>query len=188
MNLSAINGLDFFVIAVIIWGAAAGFYRGLFRQTGSLLVLYVATALASQYYRPLARWILGSSARMAAGSTVLIFLATVILTYFFIGLILSDLLRTYGSPRPLSLKGLLELGGMAIGFVQASLVTGLALVLLSFAVSAPWSEWESVRQILLDGLDHSALASLLTNYLSQTAITLLPWLPAGLPPILVSSL
>jgi hypothetical protein len=86
------------------------------------------------------------------------------------------------------LKGLLELGGMAIGFVQASLATGLALVLLSFAVSAPWSEWESVRQTLLDGLDHSALASLLTNYLSQAAITLLPWLPAGLPPILVSSL
>ena len=188
MNLSVINGIDFFVAAVIIWGVTAGFYRGLFRQAGSLVVLYIATVLASQYYRPLAQWILGPSARVAVGSSALIFLATVIFAHFFLSLILSDLLRTYGSPRPLSLKGLLELGGMALGFVQASLGTGLALILLSSAVSVPWLEWESVRQILLDGLERSALASPLINYLSRTAVTLLPWLPAGLPPLLVSSL
>jgi len=188
MNLSAINGVDFFVVAVVLWGAAVGFYLGLFRQIGSLIVLYFATVLASQYYRPLTRWIVGPSGRAAPGVSALIFLAIGTLVYVLLSLILSDLLRTYARERPLPLKGLTELGGMALGFVQASLGAGLALALLSFAASAPWAEWEPVRRTLLAGLHQSVLAYPFTAYLSRTAVALLPWLPAGLPPLLITPL
>ncbi|MFZ5915445.1 MAG: CvpA family protein [Chloroflexota bacterium] len=188
MDIGVVNGIDFLVIAIMAWGAIAGFFRGLFRQACNLTVLYLATILASQYYRPLARWVVGPSRLLTVQDYVLTFLGILAVTGVFLGLIALDVLRTYGSQRPLALKGLSELGGMALGFVQASLGVGLLMVLLSFAVGDSWWEWDAARQMLLGQMQDSALASLFRHYLSQTAITLLPWLPAGLPPVLISSL
>lgn len=188
MNAPGINGIDFLVIAVMVWGATAGFFRGVFRQAFSLVVLYLATTLASQYYRPITRWLTGISNSAQTGHYVLTFLIILVCAYVLLGLIASDILRTYGTERPLSLKGLGELGGMALGLVHASLSVGLILVLFTFALSTPWWEWEPARQMLQSQMNHSALASLFSQYLSQTAVTLLPWLPSGLPPVLVSAL
>ncbi len=186
--MATLNGIDFLVIAVLAWGATSGFYRGLFRQVSGLLILYIATVLAAQYYRPVTQWLVGSSEGVAVGFSIIVFLGILVFTYFLLSLIISDLLRTYGSQRPLSLKGLVELGGMAVGFVQISLWVGLTLILLSFSLSVSWLDWEPARQMLLDELSHSTLASLIINYLSQASVAIEPWVPAGIPPVLASSL
>jgi len=188
VNLLAINGIDFLITAIIIWGGISGFFRGLFRQVANFFVLYIATVLALQYYRPLARCLLGSSASAGMGANILIFISIVIFIYLFLGLVISDLLQTYGDQRSLSLRGLAELGGMSIGFIHASLGASLMLILLSISLRESWWQWEEARQMLLTELNHSALASLFINYLMQASAALQPWLPGGLPPLLANPL
>jgi membrane protein required for colicin V production len=176
---SWLNPYDFLIALVLVGGAALGFVRGLVRMALSLVVLYVAAALAMVLYPRVGTWIHSMSGlplAVAQGLAFLLILAVVAILLNFL------LHRTYKETELPGLRQVDQLGGMVIGFFLTAIWIGLALLVLAYVLSAPVTDNDSFRVNMIGYFQSSALIPIFYKFLPIALATLRPWMPKGVPP------
>jgi uncharacterized membrane protein required for colicin V production len=176
---SWLNPFDFLIALVLVGGVALGFVRGLVRMVLSLLVLYVAVALAMVFYPRVGTWISqmsGLPLAVAEGLAFLLLLAVVAILLNFL------LRRTYRDTELPGLRQVDQLGGMVVGFFLTVTWIGLSLLVLAFMLSAPVSENDNFRVSMVGYFQSSALIPIFYRFLPIALASLRPWMPKGVPP------
>jgi uncharacterized membrane protein required for colicin V production len=176
---SWLNPYDFLIALVLVGGVALGFVRGLVRMALSLLVLYVAAALAMVLYPRVGTWISQMSSlplAVAQGLGFLLVLAVVAILLNFL------LHRTYKDTELPGLRQIDQLGGMVIGFFLTVIWIGLCLLVLALMLSAPVTGDDNFRISMIGYFQSSALIPIFYKFLPIALATLRPWMPKGVPP------
>ena len=176
---SWLNPYDFLIALALVGGVALGFVRGLVRMALSLVVLYVAAALAMVFHPNLGGLInkmSGLPLAVAQGLAFLLILA-------FVAILLNFLLRrTYRETELPGLRQVDQLGGMVVGFVLTVIWIGLCLLVLAFMLSTPVTTDDSFRVSMVAYFQSSNLIPIFYKFLPIALATLRPWMPKGLPP------
>ena len=176
---SWLNPFDFVIVLALIGGVALGFVRGLVRMALSLVVLYVAAALAMVFHLQLGRLINQMSGLPLAAAQALAFL----LILAAVSILLNFLLRrTYRETELPGLRQVDQLGGMAVGFILTIIWIGLCLLVLAFMLSVPVTHDDTFRQSMVNYFRTSNLIPIFYKFLPIALATLRPWMPKGLPP------
>jgi uncharacterized membrane protein required for colicin V production len=176
---SWLNPFDFLIVLALVGGVALGFVRGLVRMALSLVVLYVAAALAMVFHMQLGRLInrmSGLPLAVAQGLAFLLILAAVAILLNFL------LRRTYRETELPGLRQVDQLGGMAVGFVLTIVWISLCLLVLAFMLSTPVTEDDTLRQSMVYYFQSANLIPIFYRFLPIALTTLRPWMPKGLPP------
>ena len=176
---SWLNPFDFLIALALVGGVALGFVRGLVRMALSLVVLYVAAALAMVFHPQLGRLInqmSGLPLAVAQGLAFLLILAVVAIVVNFL------LRRAYRDTELPGLRQVDQLGGMVVGFILTVIWIGLCLLVLAFMLSTPVTDDDTFRQSMVAYFQSSNLIPIFYNFLPIALATLRPWMPKGLPP------
>jgi len=145
----------------------------------SLVVLYVAAALATAFHPRVGAWISSMSGlplAVAQGMGFLLILAVVAILLNFL------LRRAYRDTELPGLRQVDQLGGMVIGFFLTVVWIGLSLLVLAFMLSTPLTETDAVRLNMIGYFQNSSLIPIFYRFLPIALATLRPWMPKGLPP------
>ncbi len=176
---SWLNPFDFLIAVALVGGVALGFVRGLVRMALSLVVLYVAAALAMVFYPRVGTWIFqmsGLPVPVAEGLAFLLILAVV-------AILLNLLLhRTYRNTELPGLRQVDQLGGMVVGFFLTVVWIGLCLLALAFMLGTPVGEEGTTRVSMIGYFQSSNLIPIFYRFLPVASATLRPWMPKGVPP------
>ncbi|RLC70212.1 MAG: hypothetical protein DRI52_07515 [Chloroflexi bacterium] len=180
---TAMNLLDMLLTAALIAGGTMGLFQGLIKQAVGLGSLYFALVIATISYRPAGRWLSAAFGYDRVSSDTLSFM--VILAFLYIGLLLAilDLIRHSKRTPPGTID---RLGGMLLGFLNASIWVAIALSLLSATLGIPWYGYDSIRQAIRHQFQTSALIPVFSYLLPTLLVTVRPFLPSGLPPLFTS--
>lgn len=176
---SWLNPFDFLIAVALVGGAALGFVRGLVRMALSLVVLYVAAALAMVLYPRLGKLIgqmSGLPIAVAQGVAFLFILAVIAILLNFL------LHRTFRETELPGLRQVDQLGGMVVGFFLMIVWVGLCLVVLAFMLSVPVTEEDTVRTSMISFFQGSYLIPIFYKFLPIALATLKPWMPKGVAP------
>lgn len=146
------NGLDLFVVTVVILSIAVGVYRGAVREVlhlaGWVAALVLSTAFASTLAPHFADWMSEPAFRVAL-AWVAIFMGVLMLASL-IASLLTELLRRFG------LDGLNRVAGGAIGLARAGLVV-LVFFWLAGMSKLPQSAWWK-QSVTAPWLTHVAMS------------------------------
>ena len=176
---SWLNTFDFLIVLALVGGVALGFVRGLVRMALSLVVLYVAAALAMVFHPQLGRLINQMSGLPLAPAQALAFL----LILAIVAILLNFLLRrTYRDTELPGLRQVDQLGGMVVGFLLTVVWIGLSLLVVAFMLSTPVTETDTFRISMINSFQTSNLIPIFYKFLPIALATLRPWMPKGLPP------
>jgi uncharacterized membrane protein required for colicin V production len=176
---SWLNPFDFLIALALVGGVALGFVRGLVRMALSLVVLYVAAALAMVFHPRVGMWINSMSGLPLAVSQGLAFL--IILAA--LAMLLNFLLRrTYRETELPGIRQVDQLGGMVVGFILTVIWIGLCLVILAFMLSTPVTADDTFRLSMVAYFQSSNLIPIFYKFLPIALATLRPWMPKGQPP------
>jgi membrane protein required for colicin V production len=130
------NGLDFFVLTVVILSVAVGVYRGAIREVlhlaGWVVAFIFSSSFASQLAPYFADWMSEPAFRVAL-AWVAIFLGVLMVTSLLASL-LTEVLHRFG------LDGLNRVAGGAIGLARAGLVI-LVFTWLAGMTKFPQTAW-----------------------------------------------
>ena len=176
---SWLNPFDFLIVLALFGGVALGFVRGLVRMALSLIVLYVAAALAMVFHPNLGGLInkmSGLPLAVAEGLAFLLILAAVAILLNFL------LRRAYRETELPGLRQVDQLGGMVVGFVLTVIWIGLCLLVLAFMLSTPVTSDDTLRLSMVNYFQNSNLIPIFYKFLPIALATLRPWMPKGLPP------
>jgi uncharacterized membrane protein required for colicin V production len=173
-----LNPFDVLIALALLAGIALGFVRGLVRMALSLLVLYVATILAMNFYVFLGGWLRYLSgyrlSEVASETTAFVFVLIVLA----VGL--SFLLkRTYRDTEWPGIRQVDQLGGLVLGFFLTIMWIGLALIGIAFVLGTPGAGSDFLRQNLLLQFQSSRLIPIFYDFLPIAFATLKPWIPKG---------
>ena len=174
MDWTTLNWVDWLFIAVLLYGAAMGVFRGLSHELVTLIGLVVAVLVTRLFYEPLAAWICG---RWGWNPELTRLLAVVALAL--VALYGMRALRVgLGSMMTFSFKGVAErLGGLLTGIVRQGAVF---LVLLLAASFLPWAGLQ--RAVMYESLvGQAALPHLMVGYnaLAEKAAMIQAEIPVG---------
>jgi membrane protein required for colicin V production len=153
-----VNTVDAVLVLILFLFALRGYFRGLFRESFSLLGLFFGFMMAIRYDESLAALWKGYWKFSPAVAKAITFVALFFVVYFvlnLIGLIL------HHSAKFLFLQAINRVGGMALGVGKGSVVLALILFFIS---SFSW-----MPQTLRKGMDESRLVSLLSQFGGQLA-------------------
>ena len=173
---SWLNPFDFLIALALVGGVALGFIRGLVRMALSLVVLYVAAALAMVFHPRVGMWInsmSGLPVAVSEGMAFLLILAVVAILLNFL------LRRTYRETELPGLRQVDQLGGMVVGFVLIVIWIGLCLLVLAFMLSTPVTADDSIRLSMVHYFQTSNLIPVFYKFLPIALATLRPWMPKG---------
>lgn len=176
---SWLNPFDFLITLALVGGVALGFVRGLVRMALSLVVLYVAAALALILHPRLGKWI-GQMSRLpvavaqALGFLVILAVVAILLNFL--------LHRTYRDTELPGLRQIDQLGGMVIGFFLTVVWIGLSLLVLALMLSAPLTGDDIARASMIGYFQESNLIPIFYKVLPVAQAILSPWMPKGVPP------
>lgn len=176
---SWLNPFDFIIALALVGGVALGFVRGLVRMALSLVVLYVAAALAMVFHPRVGTWISqmsGLPLAVAQGLAFLLLLAVVSILLNFL------LHRTYRDTELAGVRQVDQLGGMVIGFFLTVIWIGLSLLVLAYVLSTPVTAEDTVRLSMIGYFQSSNLIPIFYQFLPVALATLKPWMPKGLAP------
>jgi membrane protein required for colicin V production len=148
-----VNTVDLVLVFILFLFALRGYFRGLFRESFSLLGLVLGFLVAIRYDDPIAAlwkgyWKVSPAILKAVTFVVLFFVAYFVLNL--VGLLL------HHSAKFLFLQTLNRLGGIALAVGKGSVL--LALILL-FVSSSSWMPHQ-----LREGMDKSHLVSPLRHF------------------------
>lgn len=179
-----LNPFDVLIVFALLVGTTMGLIRGLLRMSLGVLVVYVAAILAMNFYIPLGRWLrylTGNRASVMVGEAIAFLLILAV-----VAIVLHVLLRrTFKETEWPGIRQIDQLGGMAIGFVLATLWIGLTLVGIAFVLRTPGVGSDAFRQNVVFYFQRSALIPIFYRFLPTAFATLKPWIPRGqLPEIL----
>jgi uncharacterized membrane protein required for colicin V production len=177
-----LNPFDFLIVLVLLGGAALGFLRGLVRMALSLLILYIAAVVATTAYTLAGRWIgyitsLPTTISQGLGFLLLLAVTAIVLNFV--------LRKTYRDTELPGIRQIDQLGGMIIGFFLATLWIGFGILVIAFILGAPGNEDSTLRLNLIGFFQSSNLIPIFYQFLPIALATLKPWLPKGLPDILI---
>jgi uncharacterized membrane protein required for colicin V production len=176
---SWLNPFDFLIAVALVGGVALGFVRGLVRMALSLVVLYVAAALAMISHPRLGRLIGQMSGLPLAVAQGLAFLFVLAVFAILLNFLLH---RTYRDTELPGLRQVDQLGGMVIGFFLIVVWVGLCLVVLAFMLSVPVTGEDTVRRSMISFFQGSHLIPIFYKFLPIALTTLRPWMPKGIAP------
>ena len=176
---SWLNPFDFLIALALVGGVALGFVRGLVRMTLSLVVLYVAAALAMVFHPRVGMWINSMSGLPLAVSEGLGFLVILAAAAMLLNFLLR---RTYRETELPGIRQVDQLGGMVVGFVLTVIWIGLSLLVLSFMLSTPVTTDDTFRQSMVAYFQSSNLIPIFYKFLPIALVTLRPWMPKGTAP------
>lgn len=176
---SWLNPFDFLIALALVGGVALGFVRGLVRMALSLVVLYVAAALAMVFHPRVGMWINSMSGLPLAVSQGLAFLLLLAVVAMLLNFLLH---RTYRDTELPGLRQVDQLGGMVVGFFLTVIWIGLSLLVLAFMLSTPVTENDTFRLNMVSYFQRSNLIPIFYRFLPIALATLKPWMPKGLPP------
>jgi uncharacterized membrane protein required for colicin V production len=173
-----LNPFDALIAFALLVGIALGFIRGLVRMGLGLLILYVATILAMNFYGPLGGWIryLTGYRLVEAGSEVVAFLFILIVLTVGLSFLLK---RTYRDTEWPGIRQVDQLGGLVLGFFLTTMWIGLALIGIAFVLGTPVAGSDALRQNLLLQFRSSRLIPIFYKFLPIAFATLKPWIPRG---------
>jgi len=148
-----VNTVDPVLVLILFLFALRGYFRGLFRESFSLLGLFLGFMAAIRYDDPVAAlwkgyWKFSPAVLKAVAFVVLFFVVYFVLNL--VGLLL------HHSAKFLFLQTINRLGGIALAVGKGSVL--LALILL-FISSSPW-----MPQQLKEGMNKSHLVSPLRHF------------------------
>ena len=113
---------DFIFIMALVGGAAWGFYRGLFRQAASTVIIYVSTIVSTLSYRSVSR-MLGSTGQSASATDLLSFIILMVVMNVLLALVVNDMLAHIEIDR---MRIWVNFGGMIFGFLNAAIWCAIA--------------------------------------------------------------
>jgi uncharacterized membrane protein required for colicin V production len=177
-----LNPFDFLILLALLGGAALGFVRGLVRMALSLLVLYVAAVVAMTAHVTAGRWIGYITSLPKTISQGLGFLLLLAVTAIALNFVLR---KTYRDTELPGIRQIDQLGGMIIGFFLATIWIGFSILVIAFILGTPFNEDSALRLNLIGFFQSSNLIPVFYKFLPIALATLKPWMPKGLPDILI---
>ena len=181
-----ITFFDVLFLFLLLGGAALGFYRGVFRQAATTVVIYVSTVVSTLTYRGLARLLTNSGPPNAATNMLSFILVMGMLILLFL-LMINDLIGHIDISR---MRIWVNFGGMLFGFVNTALICAVLLMIIRSATGGDeWVGYEPVRQFFRNQTRGSWMAYLFRPFMSFVLTIVKPWLFGNeLPPLLINSL
>jgi len=180
-RLMQVNTVDTVILGAILISVGIGYIQGFLRQAFTLLGLYVATILATQYHAVVGEWVGWVFVTDAAPRASVAFLLVFFVAVLFLGWLSR---RAYPAMR-LTKAGVLDnLAGASLGLVTGAIVVIVAGAGLHFAVSTPWPDYDPFRVSLAGQVHTSLLLPMVSSYAPMLFSTLNPWFPGGLPAII----
>lgn len=178
-----LSWLDMAMVVTLVASIGIGFHQGLLRQILLLIAMYVATVLSAQYHEFFAGIIKTAipSTSMELARVVAFAMMGVVTTL----VITFAIWRAYRETRLPSVFVLDRVGGAALGGLIGVIIIGITIPLLRYALQAPWPEGSGIRYALHVGFLNTALEPLFLSPLPLILTTLAPWLPTGIPQLLI---
>jgi membrane protein required for colicin V production len=143
-----VNIVDIILLVVLSLFALRGYFRGLFRETFSLLGLFLGFMVAVRYDEPVAAFLAESWKASFIVLRGVAFVALFFVTYFSLNLVGWLLHR---SASLLFLQGINRIGGVVVGMGKGAALMALAIF---FLTSTPLISGKAKENI-----DHSYLAA-----------------------------
>jgi uncharacterized membrane protein required for colicin V production len=177
--MATITWLDAVMVLLLVSSIGFGFHQGLLRQIVLLAALYIGTILSAQYYL----WGADLILTMISGlSTEIARMIAFILMVVIFTVVVTWLIWTaYRETRLPTVVMLDEVTGAVLGAVLGVFAISLSLILIQYALDAPWPEGNSVKAALHMGMLNSSLQSAFSSPVPLIQATLRPWMPAGTP-------
>jgi uncharacterized membrane protein required for colicin V production len=182
-----ITFFDILILFGLFGGAAAGFFRGLFRQAAATLIIYISLVVASLFYadlsRILARWT--GQPHQATDLLAFFLFMALIMVALFIGR--RDLMRNVNERRMPIWQNIL---GMVFGVLNAAIIGAVVMIVLrSTTGGEQWPAYEGVQKVLRRMLSRSFMAYVFRPFTILILNLIQPWLFGGeLPPLLRDAL
>ena len=171
--------LDIALVVMLVTNIAIGFHQGLARQLTLLISFYISIVLSFQYHMLLAGLII-----WAFKSTTWVIaelVAFLILVGVFAVIVTWVLWTAYCETKlPSTLSVIDELGGAMLGGITGAFLLSIVLLLIRYALQAPWPEGSPIKYILYTGMLNSSLQSAFSSPLPLVQASLRPWLPSGI--------
>jgi uncharacterized membrane protein required for colicin V production len=162
---------DIVFLIALIAGAAWGFYRGVFRQARSTLVIYVALVIATVGFRGLSR-MLGDTGEGASATHMLSFIILLSVTALLLTLLTNEMVNELNTDRIWVM-----FGGMLFGFVNMAIICATLLIVLRSATGgSPWIGYEGIQQFIQQQTRGSWMAYLFRPFMRFLLTILQPWL------------
>ncbi|MBN1935156.1 MAG: CvpA family protein [Anaerolineae bacterium] len=178
--------LDVLILLALVGGAAWGFYRGLFRQAATTLVIYISTVVSTLTYRGLSKLISGAAKPASATTDMLSFIIVMAVFNIALAIMVNDLLKDF---EPKKLGMWVNLGGIVFGILNAVIWSAVLLIIVRYAVGGgQWIGYEGVQQALRRQLSTSVMATIFRPLMQVIIAAIRPWLfGRSLPPLLMTA-
>ncbi len=174
MDWTTLNWVDWFFIAVLLYGAGMGLVRGLSHELATLIGMVVAVVVTRIFYEPVSAWICEKWGWNSEITRLAAVVALALVTLYGMRLLRIAL----GALMTFAFKGLVErLGGMLTGFVRLG-VTFLVLLLAASFVPSSWLQ----RAVMYDSVTGQAVLPYLVkeyNAMAEKAALLQAEIPVG---------
>jgi len=179
-----ITFFDILILLAMFGGALWGFYRGLFRQARSTLVIYVAIVLSTLGYRSVSRMI---SSQPNSGTDLLSFVILMVVASSLLLLMTRDLVGDIDIDR---MKVWVNVGGMIFGFINTAIWCAVLLIIIRSGTSGePWIGYQGLQQFFQNQTTNSWMARAFGPFMRLLVTIIRPWLFGhDLPPLLLGAL
>lgn len=177
---------DVLILLALIGGAAWGFYRGIFRQAATTLVIYISTVVSTLTYRGLSKLISGASNPSSATTDMLAFVIVMVVLNIAFAVFVNDILKDF---EPKKLGMWVNLGGILFGVLNAIIWCAVLLIIVRYAIGGgPWIGYEGLQQSLRRQLDLSFMATIFRPFMQIVVAAIRPWMfGRTLPPLLMTA-
>lgn len=184
MGLAGLNLVDLIILLTLAFGLVIGYIQGILRQVIWLAALYIAIILGVQYHSLVGEWIRALTFQPHPSRIVnaVAFLIIVMVVSFLLSWLAAD---AYPTEKLKIFPLLNQVGGGVLALVTTTAVLSLLLRIVTFIVGEPWPGNESLRFTVTSGLQTSLLVPMLESLREPLLRTITPWLPAGIPAILM---
>ena len=174
---------DFIFMMALVGGAAWGFYRGLFRQAATTVIIYVSTVVSTLTYRSVSR-LLGSTGQSASATDLLAFIILMVVTNVLCALIVNDILAHIDIDR---MRVWVNFGGMIFGFINAAIWCAIILIIIRSTTSGgEWFGYQGVQRFFIRQTYGSWMASVFRPFIEFLLVIIKPFMfGRSLPPLLL---
>jgi uncharacterized membrane protein required for colicin V production len=174
---------DFIFLMGLVGGAAWGFYRGLFRQAATTVIIYVSTVISTLSYPGFSR-MLGSTGQSTSATDMLAFIILMVVMNVLFALIVNDMLAHIEIDR---MRIWVNFGGMIFGFVNAAIWCAIILIIIRSTTGGDrWVGYQGVQEFFVRQTYGSWMAYVFRPFMQFLLIIIRPFMfGRSLPPLLL---
>jgi uncharacterized membrane protein required for colicin V production len=171
--------IDVLLMLILMGGLAAGYIQGLWRQAMSLGAILAALILATYLQVFLAAWFAYISP--ATPFVIRETLAFLLLVSLFATVFDVVPRRVFPETRLAVLRIVDRLGGIFVGFFTICIQVSVAVLIFKFLARVSWPLGDSIRLVLVNGIESSALLPVFYSLLVRFVVIVGLLLPEGAP-------